>query len=44
MENSRLYEVLGLQRKWLAGEEGGQRADLRGMDLKGADLSNVRWS
>lgn len=33
-----LSEILEKHRKWLAGEAGGQRADLRGYDLSGYNL------
>ena len=33
-----IQEVLARHKKWLADEEGGQRADLRRADLRGADL------
>ena len=33
-----IHEVLEKHKKWLNGEEGGQRADLRGADLQHADL------
>jgi len=33
-----IQEVLEKHKKWLNGEDGGQRADLRGADLQGADL------
>lgn len=38
MTRTELSEILERHRKWLAGEAGGQRADLRGADLRGADL------
>ena len=37
-ELSEISEILEKHRKWLAGEAGGQRADLCGADLSGADL------
>lgn len=40
MTRTELSEILERHRKWLAGEAGGQRADLRGADLRGADLYN----
>ena len=39
-----LKEVLELHKKWLNGEKGGIRADLRGTDLSFADLSNANLS
>ena len=38
MTRTELSEILERHRKWLAGEAGGQRADLREADLRGADL------
>ena len=38
MTRTELSEILERHRKWLAGEAGGQRADLRGADLSDADL------
>ena len=38
MTRTELSEILERHRKWLAGEAGGQRADLCGADLRGADL------
>ena len=38
MTRTELSEILERHRKWLAGEAGGQRADLRGANLCGADL------
>jgi uncharacterized protein YjbI with pentapeptide repeats len=38
MTQEELLAILGLHRKWRRGEEGGKRADLRGMDLRGAIL------
>lgn len=40
MTRTELSEILERHRKWLAGEAGGQRADLRGADLCEADLYN----
>ena len=40
MTRTELSEILERHRKWLAGEAGGQRADLRGADLREADLYN----
>ena len=36
-----LRQVLELHRRWLNGEDSGQRANLRGADLGGADLSGA---
>lgn len=36
-----IQEVLEKHSAWLNGEEGGQRADLRGADLQGADLEGA---
>jgi hypothetical protein len=33
-----MHEVLAKHKKWIADEEGGQRADLKGADLQDADL------
>ena len=46
MTRTELSEILERHRKWLAGEAGGQRADLRGAKLsdtvlRGADLSDA---
>lgn len=48
MDQQKLNEILDLHKKWLKGEEGGEKAnlwgdnlrgtDLRGTDLRGADL------
>jgi hypothetical protein len=38
MDQQQLKNVLDLHRKWVIGEEGGKRANLRGADLYGADL------
>ena len=38
MTRTELLEILERHRKWLVGEDGGQRADLRYADLRGADL------
>ena len=40
MTQTELSEILERHRKWLAGEAGGQRADLRYADLRGASLYN----
>ena len=41
MKQEELNSILELHRKWLYGEEGGKRADLRGADLSRADLSRA---
>lgn len=38
MDNEKLKEILERHRKWLNDEDGGERADLCGVDLRGADL------
>jgi uncharacterized protein YjbI with pentapeptide repeats len=38
MTQSELNEILTKHKKWRNGEEGGERADLRGADLWGANL------
>ena len=38
MTMDKIKEVLELHRKWIYGEKGGERADLRGADLYEADL------
>ena len=40
----KLNEIIASHGKWLRGEEGGKRADLRGADLSGAYLSNADLS
>ena len=44
MDNEKLKEILERHRKWLNDEDGGERADLCGADLRGADLyiANLR--
>ena len=41
MKTDELKEILSKHQQWLAGEEGGVRADLYWADLRGADL---RWA
>ena len=41
MTRTELSEILERHRKWLAGEAGGQRADLSEADLSGANLSGA---
>lgn len=41
MEQQKLNEILEKHKKWLRGEEGGEKADLSCADLSGADLSSV---
>ena len=38
MEASKLKEILEKHKMWFNGEEGGERADLSGAELRGADL------
>lgn len=38
MDEKELQQILERHRKWLRGEEGGEKANLRGADLCGADL------
>ena len=38
MTTGKLQEILDKHKKWLNEEEGGERADLRGADLRRADL------
>nr|DAZ13270.1 MAG TPA: pentapeptide repeat family protein [Caudoviricetes sp.] len=44
MYKEELQEILKKHKKWLAGEDGGVRADLSGADLSGADLSGADLS
>lgn len=41
MESTMLQEVLDMHRKYLRGEDGGERADLRGVDLRDAYLRDA---
>lgn len=41
MKANELKKILELHAKWLNGEEGGKRADLRWADLSDADLSGA---
>ncbi len=41
MEMIKLKNILALHKKWLNEEEGGERADLHGVDLDGVCLDNV---
>ena len=41
MDQNELRVVLEKHQKWLRGEEGGERAYLRGADLQGADLQGA---
>lgn len=43
MEEKQLKDVLELHRKWLNGEPGGERANLRGAVLRGANLDYSCW-
>lgn len=42
MTNLELKEILDKHLKWLRGEEGGERADLRGEDLRDANLCDAK--
>ena len=44
MYKEELQEILKKHKKWLAGEDGGVRADLSGADLFGANLSGADLS
>ena len=46
MKKEELKEILDKHAKWWRGEDGGERADLRGADLSGANLSwaNLSWA
>lgn len=51
MDAERLREVLEKHKKWLNGEDGGERADLREANLRWADLrgvdmrcTDIRWA
>lgn len=46
MTQEELAKILELHKKWLNDEEGGERANLSGADLRWADLSraNLRWA
>lgn len=41
MNANELKNILKLHKKWLNNEEGGLKADLRGVDLRGVDLRGV---
>ena len=41
MDKKELRNTLKLHKKWLDGEEGGKRADLRGLDLRGVNLKRA---
>ena len=41
MTSAEIKKVLDLHKKWLNGEDGGEKADLRGADLSVADLSGA---
>ena len=41
MDNAKLKEIIDSHGKWLNGEDGGSRADLRRADLCGADLRDA---
>ena len=44
MDEKELDDILDAHRKWLDGEDGGERADLRNADLRNADLRNADLS
>ena len=41
MNTEELNKILEKHKKWIKGEDGGERADLSGADLSGADLSGA---
>ena len=41
VSRSELARIIEKHRQWLRGEEGGERADLRDVDLTGADLTGA---
>ena len=41
MDSDKLKDILEKHRKWLNGEKGAERADLRGANLQGADLQGA---
>lgn len=43
MEKEKLREILEKHKKWLNGEDGGERANLYGADLRGANLDFSCW-
>lgn len=43
MKQKKLDEILRLHKMWLNGEEEGKRANLRGVDLRDADLDFSCW-
>jgi len=46
MTSEEIKKVLDLHQKWINGEEGGERADLREADLREANLrgADLRWA
>ena len=44
MDKKKLNKILKLHKMWVNKEAGGQRADLSGADLRGADLSHADLS
>ena len=46
MSREEIKEILESHKKWLGGEEGGEKADLSRADLSGANLSgaNLSWA
>ena len=43
MTSEEIKKVLDLHKKWINGEDGGKRADLRGADLSWADLCGANF-
>ena len=43
MKQEELQEILDAHKKWIKGEDGGVRANLRGADLRGAGLDFSCW-
>ena len=43
MKQEELQKILEAHGKWINGEDGGVRADLRGANLRGADLDFSCW-
>lgn len=43
MDEKRLEDVLKLHQKWIHNEPSGERANLRGANLRGADLDYSCW-
>lgn len=43
MTQEELNVILDKHKRWLSGREGGEKADLRGVNLSGADLDYSCW-